>query len=64
MRRVLAAMALGFACLGLHAAPSVWTPADDALPTTTPRFTETPLGRFETIAVGSFPITLFYVGVC
>ncbi|HUX37310.1 MAG TPA: hypothetical protein VMV44_05350 [Rectinemataceae bacterium] len=62
MKRGLALIAFLGACLSLEAAPSVWTPADDALPTTTAHFSETPLGRFETIAVGSFPITLFYVG--
>lgn len=46
----------------LAAEPAVWTPADDALPTSSRRLTETPLGRFEAIAVGSFPIALFYVG--
>ncbi len=47
---------------GIDAAPAVWTPASDALPASAPRFTETPVGRFEAIAVGSFPIALFYVG--
>ena len=56
------ATALFFAASSLVAAPTVWTPADDALPAVAKSFTETPIGRFETIAVGSFPITLFYVG--
>lgn len=41
---------------------SIWTPAGDALPAAAARFTLTPLGRFEAVAVGSFPIVLFYVG--
>ncbi|HUX41056.1 MAG TPA: hypothetical protein VMV83_07840 [Rectinemataceae bacterium] len=54
---------MGVLSLGsIDAAPAVWTPASDALPSSTPRFTETPVGRFEAIAVGSFPIALFYVG--
>ena len=60
--RSILMMALIGCGIALEATPTVWTPASDALPSTTPRFTETPLGRFETIAVGSFPIVLFYVG--
>ncbi len=64
MRRIkiLACIIGCLASMGLTAAPGVWTPAADSLPDSVQRFTETPIGRFETIAVGSFPILLFYVG--
>jgi len=42
------------------------SPSASALPVSPPTdlaFTQTPLGRFETIAVGSFPIAFFYFGI-
>lgn len=61
-KRVATILALLLVSYSLMAESSVWTPADDALPKKAESFTHTPLGRFETIAVGSFPIVMFYVG--
>jgi hypothetical protein len=56
---------LGMTALAAQAAPAVpapGSPAEDALPKLEQEKAENPISRFEIVSLGSYPITLFYVG--